>query len=660
VHIDFGIARFDGLVKLEVGTEADYLLLSYRDGDRLYLPVTRMNLLQKYLVPEGIEPALSKLGGKTWEKTKQRVKQVLLEIADELIKLEASRRKTKGIQAEEPGEEYNSLAASFPFDETDDQKQAIIDVIDDMTRARNMDRLICGDVGFGKTEVAVRASYLNALSNRQTAVLVPTTLLALQHLATFKARLEPAGLRVEMLSRMTLKNTQKTIVEDLPTGKIDVIVGTHRLLAKDILFKEIGLIVIDEEQRFGVRHKEKLKQLKENIDVLTMTATPLPRTLQMSLTGLRDISVIRTPPLGRRSIRTFISRFSEEIIVESITRERRRGGQVFFVHNFVKSLPAMKRLLNRIVPEARVAIAHGQMGERELEQAMYDFVSREVDVLLCSSIIESGLDIPSANTIIVNRADRFGLSQLYQMRGRVGRSAERAYAYFLIPGLTTISSDARKRLEALADNTELGSGYKIASRDLEIRGAGNLLGKAQSGNIKAIGFEMYNRLLEKAVLELKGQFSEQGQEPEMKLPVAGFLPEDYVPELNQRLDFYDRLSRSQNEDEVYELEQEIRDRFGPTGPEVENLIELTILKTQLRRAKILLVEIRQGVMLFQIDLKQLKSPDSFILFAKNHPDKASLDPAGILRFKLSAEEKLDSIQTARTVMSRISRYSINT
>ena len=525
VHVDFGIGRFEGLVKLQAGGfEADYLLLHYKDQDKLYLPVTRMNLIERYSGPQEKHPPLSKLGGSTWERTKQKIHQALLEMADELVRTEALRRARPGTSINQPEQDYELLASSFPFEETADQKSAINEVIHDQTQPQAMDRLICGDVGFGKTEVAVRAAYLACLAGQQTMLMVPTTLLALQHLTTFRTRLENLSVRVEMLSRMTPKAAQKPITEDFRAGQIDILIGTHRLLADDIKPRSLGLLIIDEEHRFGVKHKESIKQLRTSVDVLTMTATPLPRTLQLALTGLRNISVIRTPPPGRRSIRTLIARFSKSVIIEAIERERQRGGQVFFVHNFVRSLPAMKRFLSRLVPQASIEIAHGQLHERALEKVMGTFVGREIDVLLCSSIIESGLDIPSANTIIVNRADRFGLAQLYQIRGRVGRSAERAYAYFLIPGLDAITDDARRRLEALSENSQLGAGYQIASRDLEIRGAGNLLGKAQSGHIKAIGFDLYNRLLERALMEVRGQLTSTTLEPEIQLPVPGFLP----------------------------------------------------------------------------------------------------------------------------------------
>jgi transcription-repair coupling factor (superfamily II helicase) len=648
VHQDFGVGVFQGLVKLTVGSsEADFVLLTYKDEDRLYLPITRMNLIEKYSGSQKTPP-LSKLGGKAWERTKQKIHQALLEMADELVKLEALRKSRPGLAKNQPGKDFFALEESFPFEETPDQKDAIELVVSDMASKRAMDRLICGDVGFGKTEVAIRAAYLASLSGQQTLVLVPTTVLALQHTQTFKARLGGSAVQIEMLSRLTPPADFKTILDKLSSGKIDILIGTHRLLSSKINPHNLGLIIIDEEHRFGVRHKEMLKKMKTDVDVLTMTATPLPRTLQMSLTGMRDICVIRTPPRGRRSIRTMISRFSVRLVAEAIRRERSRGGQVFFVHNWVRSLPAMKRFLERVVPEAKIALAHGKMNARDLEKVMADFINHEVDVLLCTSIIGSGLDIPSANTVIVNRADRFGLAQLYQIRGRVGRSREKAFAYFFIPGMDTITDDARKRMESLADNTDLGSGYQIANRDLEIRGAGNLLGKAQSGHVKAVGFDMYSRLLEKALMEVRGQGTHHDLEPEIKLPVPGFLHESYVPQLDHRLDMYSRLSRAKSEEEVFDLEQDIHDRFGPLPPEAENLIELSILKTMLKKAQVILLEFKNGSLLFHLNdpSNQLDS-NKLVQIINQQKDRVSLEPSGVIKIRLEGKELQDPIPAAK-------------
>jgi transcription-repair coupling factor (superfamily II helicase) len=654
VHVDFGIGRFDGLVRMPVvGSEADFLMLSYRGGDRLYLPVTRMNLIERYQGPEGVVPPLSKLGGSAWQITKQRIHQALLEMADELVRMDAVRRARPGLTAPAPDEDYHALEASFPFDETDDQQRAIQEVLADVQQPRVMDRLLCGDVGFGKTEVAVRAAFLNTLSGRQTVVLVPTTVLALQHLSTFRRRLEPHGVRVEMLSRLVPARLQQTIRAQLAEGQVDVLIGTHRLLRGDIAFRKLGLLVIDEEHRFGVAHKEKLKRLKENVDVLTMTATPIPRTLQMALSGLRDISVIQTPPPGRRSIRTFITRFSTRVIGDAIRQELARGGQVFFLHNWVRSLPAMQRYLNRIVPEARTGVAHGQMPKHLLERVMTDFVQHTIDVLICTSIIESGLDIPTANTILVNRADHFGLAQLYQIRGRVGRSADRAYAYFLIPGLDTITRDARRRLEILMDASELGAGYRIASHDLELRGAGNLLGKAQSGQIAAVGFELYNRLLERAVMEVRGQKDTGQSDPEIQLPVAGYLPDDYVPDQDQRLELYSRLSRVASDAEVFEIEREMVDRFGATPDEVVTLCELMALKTQLRSAGVISLDAKEGRLNFTFGKNATIDPGSLVRLATEHNDRIAVDPTGMVQVKLQPEERRNPLPVARSFLEQL-------
>jgi transcription-repair coupling factor (superfamily II helicase) len=657
VHVDFGIGRFDGMHRLEVsGSEADYLLLGYRGGDRLYLPVTRMGLIERYQSGRGADgqsPLLNKLGTKSWERTKLKVKEALLEMADDLIRLEAQRRSQPGLAVDHPGEDYAALAASFPYQETEDQQHAIDEIVADMTKNKVMDRLVCGDVGFGKTEVAIRAAYLSALMNRQTVILVPTTILALQHMTTFKARLEERALRVEMISRLVKASDQKKILADLADGSVDVLIGTHRLLRDDVKIKSLGLLIIDEEHRFGVKHKEKLKSLKKNVDVLTMTATPLPRTLQMSLTGLRDISVIQTAPPGRRSIRTLVTRFSKRVVKEAIQRELQRGGQVFFVHNWVRSLASMKRFIERTVPEARCALAHGQMKDRDLEQVMSDFVGRKIDVLICTSIIESGLDIPSANTIIVNRADFFGLSQLHQIRGRVGRAVERAYAYLLIPGLSSITKDARRRLEVLSDLSDVGAGYRIAAEDLEIRGAGNLLGKAQSGHVAAVGFDLYGRMLERAIAQARGQSTGPEAEPEISLPIACLLPEDYVPEVDQRMEIYARLSRAANEEEVFEIEQELVDRFGPEPDQVQNLCELMSLKTLLRRANILTLEAKKGVLHFGLDLSSNIDAAKLVQLAQEQSERISFDPEGVLKVTLGPDESAELIPAARAVALRL-------
>ena len=586
VHSDHGIGIYRGLLKLTLGEEEhDFLLIEYQAGDKLYLPVYRLNLVQKYAGGGESGPRLDKLGGTSWEKAKKRVKKSLRELAEELVKLYAARTVLKGHAFPPPDELYREFEASFEYEETRDQLQAIAEIQKDMGADKAMDRLVCGDVGFGKTEVALRAAFRSMMAGKQVAVLVPTTVLAQQHYQTFSARFSSYPFRVEMLSRFRSPAEQKKILLDLAKGKVDLVIGTHRLLQKDLVFKDLGLLVVDEEHRFGVAHKEKLKRLRANVDALTLTATPIPRTLQMSLTGIRDLSVIETPPEDRQSIRTYVTEFDEEIIRDAVRRELRRGGQVFFVHNRVQSIDAMGRFLRKLIPEARLAIAHGQMAERDLERVMLSFVKKEVDLLLTTTIIESGLDFPSANTILINRADKLGLAQMYQLRGRVGRSTERAYAYLLVPGLAALTSDARKRLEALQEVTELGSGMKLALHDLEIRGAGALLGDAQSGHVAAVGYDMYLQILEEAVQEMKGEEVIPEVEPEMDLPLPALIPSDYMDDIHQRLVFYRRLASARTDQDLEEIREELRDRYGPLPPSLENLFLLMDLKTLLKKAR---------------------------------------------------------------------------
>jgi transcription-repair coupling factor (superfamily II helicase) len=587
VHADHGIGIYRGLLKLSLGKEEhDFLLIEYQGGDKLYLPVYRLNLVQKYVGGGDMGPRVDKLGGTSWEKAKNRVKKSLRELAEELVKLYATRTVVKGHSFPPADEFYQEFEASFAYEETPDQLQAIVDVQNDMGKEKPMDRLVCGDVGFGKTEVALRAAFRAMMDGKQAAVLVPTTVLAQQHYQTFSLRFAPYPLRVEMLSRFRSPAEQKKIIQDLAKGKVDLVIGTHRLLQKDIVFKDLGFLVVDEEHRFGVSHKERLKRLRANVDVLTLTATPIPRTLQMSLTGIRDLSVIETPPEDRQPIRTYVTEFDEEVIRDAVRRELRRGGQVFFVHNRVQSIAAMERFLRKLIPEVRLAIAHGQMAERDLERVMLSFVKKEVDLLLTTTIIESGLDFPSANTILINRADKLGLAQMYQLRGRVGRSSERAYAYLLVPGLAALTSDARKRLEALQEVTELGSGMKLAMHDLEIRGAGALLGDAQSGHIAAVGYDMYLQILEQAVQEMKGEEIIEEVEPEIDLPLPALIPSDYMEDIHQRLVVYRRLASARSETDLDEIREELRDRFGPFPPPLTNLLQIMHLKQFLKKVRV--------------------------------------------------------------------------
>jgi transcription-repair coupling factor (superfamily II helicase) len=625
VHLDHGIGIYRGLVKLSVGPQAnDFLELEYQNGDRLYLPVDRLNLVQKYLGVEGVEPRVERLGGKTWERTKRRVKKAVEKIARELVELYALRRVLPGHHFSPPDPVYREFEATFEFAETPDQEQAIVEVLADMASDKPMDRLICGDVGYGKTEVALRAAFKAALDGKQVAVLVPTTVLAEQHYETFRRRLAPYPVEVRVLSRFKSPAEQRKVLADLAAGRVDIIIGTHRLLSKDVVFKDLGLAVIDEEQRFGVKQKERLKDWRRTVDVLTLTATPIPRTLQLSLTGLRELSLINTPPEDRLAVRTYLCRPERAVIQAAIRRELARSGQVFFVHNRVRNLATWARHVQEMVPEARVAMAHGQMPERELERVMVRFWRREVDVLVCTAIIEAGLDIPAANTIIINRAHALGLAQLYQLRGRVGRSQAQAYAYLLVPDEAALSNEAQKRLKALMEFTELGSGFQIAMHDLQIRGAGNLLGQAQSGQLAEVGYELYLQLLEQAIREYKGEPEDLAPDPEIRLPLAAYLPEDYVPDVQQRLALYRRLSGRLSPEMIRELEEEFQDRFGPLPQEGRNLLEVVRLKHLLRQLGIKRLEVQDSYASLQfaqperLDLPRLigllqKRPETFRL-----------------------------------------------
>jgi transcription-repair coupling factor (superfamily II helicase) len=623
VHVEHGIARYLGLTKMAIrGVEGDFLVLAYDGADRLYLPVSKLRQVQKFTGASPETVRLDRLGGSSFALRKARVKEQLLKMAAELLGIYAARAAHPGFVFGEPDELYREFEAEFPWEETPDQAKAIDDVIRDMTKRSHsggpsgapsapMDRLVCGDVGYGKTEVAMRAAMLAVLAKKQVAVLVPTTVLAAQHERTFRERFKGYPVRIEAVSRMKTAEEVKAILKDVAAGKVDVVIGTHRLLGADVSFQALGLVVVDEEQRFGVAHKERLKKLRKLVDVLTLTATPIPRTLHMSLAGVRDLSIIATPPEDRRAIRTFVMKFDPGAVREAIETELKRGGQVFFVHNRVRSIGAMQRFLGELVPQARVGVAHGQMGEGKLEEVMARFVNKELDVLLASSIIESGLDIPSANTIIVNRADHFGLAQLYQIRGRVGRSRERAYAYLLVPARRPVTKDAQKRLEVLQRFSELGAGFKIASHDLELRGAGNLLGKDQSGQIEAVGFELYSELLDEAVRELRGEAPKEEVDPDVQLPVPAFIPDPYMPDVHQRLFFYKRLAQAGSDEELEEVRAEIVDRCGDPPEELEALLELMAVKVRLRALAIRALEAGPGRLVFT--LGETAALDPFLL-----------------------------------------------
>jgi transcription-repair coupling factor (superfamily II helicase) len=614
VHADHGIGIYRGLMELRAGGRSNELLaIEYLGGDKLFLPVDRLSRVQRYGAADGVKPRIDKLGGDTWEKTRGKVRASLREMAGELLSLHAARELAPGFAFAGRDGALEEFEAGFGFEETPDQMAAIDDVIGDMQQDKPMDRLVCGDVGYGKTEVAIRAAFRAAADGKQVVVLTPTTVLCQQHYENFAKRFAEQPIRVDMLSRFCTTKEARETLEGLADGRVDVVIATHRILARNVAFKDLGLLVVDEEQRFGVAHKERIKKLKKTVDVLTLTATPIPRTLQMAFTGLRDLSVIETPPVDRLAIRTQVAKFDEGLIREAILREIRRGGQVFFLHNRVRTIEAMQELLSRVVPEVRVMIAHGQMKERELEDRIHAFMRQEADVLLCTTIIESGIDMPNVNTILVNRADALGLAQLYQIRGRVGRSTRRAYAYLLVPTqVGSLSGDAQKRLEAIQDLSELGAGFRLANLDLEIRGAGDLLGAEQSGNLRSVGYETYMEMLEETIDELRGKIHEEWLDPEIKLPVVGRLPDDYVTEVSQRLVFYKRLSSARDENEVGLIRDELLDRFGRLPSEAENLLEVIRLKISARRLGLLRIETQRGELVLQASSHSRIDPDRLI------------------------------------------------
>jgi transcription-repair coupling factor (superfamily II helicase) len=660
VHVEFGIGKYGGLVKKELaGIPGDFLLLEYAGGDKVYLPVYRMKQVQKFVGADPDKIKLDRLGGTAWEKTKKRVKEELLKMAGDLLRVYAARKAHPGFKFSEPDRYYRQFESDFEFETTPDQQKAIDEVLGDMVGGKPMDRLVCGDVGYGKTEVALRAAFKAVLDKKQVAVLVPTTVLAAQHHITFNKRFKDYPVRVEVVSRMRKNEEVREALKKASQGQVDILIGTHRLLNKDVAFKDLGLVVVDEEQRFGVKHKEELKKLRTQVDVLTLTATPIPRTLHMSLAGVRDLSIIATPPADRKSIRTLVIKYDEVAIAEAIRREVSRGGQVYFVHNRVDSMPAMEQTLRSLVPEVRIASAHGQMPEGHLEEVMTAFVERKYDVLLCSSIIESGLDIPNANTIIVNRADMFGLSQLYQIRGRVGRSAQRAYAYLLIPAERAVTPDAVRRLEVLQQFTELGAGFSIASHDLEIRGAGNLLGPDQSGTIAAVGFDLYSQLLDEAVRELRGEPPREDIEPDVTLALPAFIPDDYVPDVHQRLVFYKRFSQISSDDELYDLRAELVDRFGELPLEVDNLSELMLLKLELRRLRLRALESGPARVVLTLGQDALLDPAKMAAFIQKAKGAYKLTPDMKLVAKINPDAKdQDLIAEAKRVLRELQTMSL--
>jgi transcription-repair coupling factor (superfamily II helicase) len=656
VHDDHGIGQYGGLVKLSVdGITNDFLVISYKGGDKLYLPVDRMGVMQKYMGVDSIVPVLDSLGGKSWERVKARVKKSAEKIAGELLKLYARRNVEQGFSFSPSDSYVKEFEAGFAYEETADQLKAIEDVIRDMQNPTPMDRLVCGDVGYGKTEVALRASILAVNDGKQVAMLVPTTILAEQHYATFCSRFEQYPVNVACLSRFRPARVQRGIIDDLKTGKIDIVIGTHRLLQKDVAFNDLGLLVLDEEQRFGVKHKEKLKRLKSAVDVLALTATPIPRTLHLSLVGVRDISIISTPPEFRKSIITYISEFDDALIAEAIRKELSRKGQIFFVHNNIKSIDRIAGKLKRLVPEVRLDVAHGRMDEDALEQVMFFFMNREIDMLVCTTIIESGLDITSANTIIVNRADRFGLAQMYQLRGRVGRSDEQAYAYLLIPHESLLGKDAQKRLKVLMEHRDLGAGFQIAMSDLKIRGGGTILGASQSGHIAAVGYDMFLKLMETAVAEVKGETREVPLEPEINLNLSAFLAETYIPDIDQRMSAYRRLAKMTELQQIGDFKSEMIDRFGPLTTEASNLLLKIVLKVLSRKAGVSRLDLTANKLILRFSEAHQRNPAAMVEMITAAPKRFELSPDYVLKARLEANNKNAQFAQAKILLKEIAQ-----
>jgi transcription-repair coupling factor (superfamily II helicase) len=629
VHVDNGIGRFVGLKKMSIGVgdAQEFMELRYSGEDKLFVPLDRLDLVQKYT--GGAAPTLDKLGGVTWEKAKSRVKKAMRDMAEELLKLYAARKAVVGHAFTADSHWQKEFDDAFPYDLTPDQESAIADIAKDMESTTPMDRLLCGDVGYGKTEVAMRAAFKAVMDGKQVAVLAPTTVLAFQHERTLKERFAGFPVRIDMVSGFRTKGEQQEALEKLASGQLDIIVGTHRLLSKDVVFRDLGLLVVDEEQRFGVSHKERIKQMRKKVDVLTMTATPIPRTLNMSLVGIRDMSVIETPPRDRLAIQTQVVKFDQEVIRRAIRTEIERGGQIYFVHNRIESIFSVADLIQRLVPEVKIGIGHGQMGEGELEKVMVDFVAHKFDVLVATTIVENGLDISNANTIVINRADRYGLAQLYQLRGRVGRSDRRAYAYLLIPPEQALSPIARKRLAAIREFSELGSGFRIAALDLEIRGAGNLLGGQQSGHIEAVGFDMYTKLLEDTIRELKGEELEDDRRAAVNLKLNLRIDEAYITDMNQRLAAYRRLASARTTEEVDGLVTEFSDRYGQSPDSLLNLAEYAKLRVLAEKVGLDTVEREGNVVVFKFGQSARIDPIWVLKLVETRPDLTLLPPSVI-------------------------------
>jgi len=656
VHVEHGIARYMGLREIEQdGIKIEFMVLEFAEQARLYVPLTRLDLIQKYRSTDaGPAPVLNRLGSQQWAKTKARVKKAMQDMADELLKLYAQRKAAEGHAFPADNDFQREFEDAFDYNETEDQISAIADIKRDMESTLPMDRLLVGDVGYGKTEVAMRAAFKAVQDGRQVAVLTPTTVLSFQHFETFKSRFQKFPIIIEMISRFRSPREQKLILERVEAGKVDILIGTHRLLSKDLIFQNLGLLIVDEEQRFGVRHKERLKQMRREIDVLAMSATPIPRTLHMSLVGLRDMSVIETPPKDRMAIQTVVARFDEKLIRSALELELERGGQVYFVHNRVETIYEISAKIRELVPQARVTVGHGQMSEGELERVMLAFMHGEYDVLVATTIIENGLDIPLANTILISRADRHGLSELYQLRGRVGRSNRRAYAYLLIPPEHELTEVARRRLAALKEFSDLGAGFKIAALDLELRGAGNMLGGEQSGHIEAVGFEMYTSMLEHAVSELKGEEQPQRASAQLNLGISLRIDEAYIEEENQRLRIYKKIAGAQDEGGLSDVRAELEDRYGELPANVRHLLDAASLRLQCERTGVAQVDRKRDQIHIRFTGQANIDPGHLMkLVAQNAKKGAQFTPQGVLRFPLKASEPQEVLAEIRTLLEQL-------
>jgi transcription-repair coupling factor (superfamily II helicase) len=649
VHTDYGVGEYQGLTHISVdGFETDFLSLRYEPDAKLHVPLYSLDKVQKYIGAEGLAPKLDRLGAPTWARTKEKVKKDILEMAQQLVAVYAARESMDRTAFSSPDNLYREFESAFPYEETPDQQKAIEDVLTDMQRPRPMDRLVCGDVGYGKTEVALRAAFKAVEDGFQAAVLVPTTLLADQHFRTFSERVANFSISVEMLSRFRTKSEQKETLRKLKNGTVDIVIGTHRLLQKDVAFKNLGLLVVDEEHKFGVKHKERIKEFKKLVDVLTLTATPIPRTLHLSLAGLRDLSIIQTPPLDRQAIQVVLARFGKRVVREAITHELERGGQVFFVHNRVSGIERMADFVQDLVPEAKVGTAHGQMEGDEIEDVMSRFVNGALNVLVTTTIIESGIDIPTANTIIINRADRFGLADLYQIKGRVGRSREKAYAYLLTPADELLSDTARKRLRAIQELSELGAGFRIAAQDLETRGAGNLLGKQQSGHIAAVGIDLYTRMMEEAVAELRGEEQAPQQDTQITMRASAFIPEDYISDVSLRLSAYKEISGVTDEAELASIKEGINDRYGLLPEPAMNLFEIMSVKLVAKRALVARIDAGKDVVTITFAENSNIPPDKVMALLKKSKGRTRL----ISEYTLQAALPDPSLRTASDVVKK--------